>query len=69
MCLPFAYAIANVAAVVYCLLTGLTQNQDLRQFVQEVSAAWMAVVKPAKQGGIHGVFWNKLCKSNSLKSC
>jgi hypothetical protein len=31
--------------------------------VQEVSAAWMAVVKPAKQGHIHGVFWNELRKS------
>jgi hypothetical protein len=31
----------------------------LAELVKEVSAAWMAAVKPTKHGRIHGVLWNK----------
>jgi hypothetical protein len=33
--------------------------KGLSLLVQEVSTAWMAVVKPAKQGRIYGFFWNE----------
>jgi hypothetical protein len=31
----------------------------LSLLVQEVSAAWMAVVKPIETYATHGVFWNE----------